>query len=817
MEAQQLTSLPGVDLHLLHLPAYAKFLLDHHLEEYARALLQCSRQLQLPILKYLEGLSENQLDAIGKARNAEMLTLFAQNKAEEIIENSVTNWVANRLPIIHRDLVVAEDIVLVSYSRRKVLREFLSRYTTDVHEFGAIMQEIDRFTVALDTNLLNAFIQYEQEKIKGINASLRQRESELLEAQDIGQIGSFEWDLAGKNSVYTPQVYKIFEIEKVTTMQSFMSDVHPDDQQKLAACIQSALRDGTLDCEYRYTRNNHEKVLWCRGRAVFDGLKPVRLTGTIMDITERSRIVERLTRSESLYKQAQAITHIGNWSWDFNSDEVRWSDEMFRIYGLMPQAESITVGRFLSFVHPDDEVKGAEEIRHSIESLVAKEYVFRIIAADGQVKVLRGRGEIMKDVNNKPATVMGTCQDITKEFHLNQAVEEREAYLDQLLKNAPDAIIVINERSEIILWNPRTEAIFGWKAEEVLNKNLVEIIIPDRYRAEHKRGMKHFLRTGEGRLLNNTIEIEALNRKGEEFFISLTISQSVQSDRPIFIAFIRDITKERKIATELGNKTRQLAWLNKSLELKNQELVRTNQELESFNFIASHDLQEPLRKIKIFSDRLLSDTQNRIDDDSRSYLEKVHQAAGRMQDLIDDFLEFSKAVSAPKDFETTDLREIIEEIESDLAVTLEEKKAAIELGELPKVQAIRYQIRQLMINLITNSLKYSRENTPVKIRITSQDVDGKDIAQSRATKDETYHAISISDNGIGFEQKYAEKIFELFQRLHTKDQFSGTGIGLAICKKIVENHEGFIEAEGTPGVGAKFTIYLPTKHSAKPA
>ncbi len=792
------------------LPAFAQYILDQKLEVYAINSLKVSREMDIPVLKFFSNIPDDQIIAISMGRNRQMFQALIKNDAFQYLEESTKIWVTNQLPNIQKDEISADDIVLVSAMRRKVLRNILTSYTNDITLFSNVMEEIDRFTVASDSRLFSTFFQLQSERISIINEKLQKREDELLEAQEIAQIGSFEWDISGKDSKFTPEVFRIFELEKTSGLESFLDDVHPDDREKLSTAIKQGWSNGHFDCEYRYLKNNKTKVIWSRGKIINSHDKPPKMMGTIMDITERSKIINQLQHSEELHKQAQSLTHIGNWSWHIDQEKVNWSDEMYRIYGLAPQSQEISVERFTSFIHPEDKETRVAEIQQAIQNLEVKEYHFRIITDDGETKVLRGRGEIIIDKNNKPVTLTGTYQDITKEFLLNKAVEEREKYLNQLIKNAPDGIIVINGQNDIILWNPKSEDIFGWKSEEVIGKSLSGVIVPPLYREDHLRGMERLLRTGESRILNKTIEIQALNKAGKEFFISLTVSQSTQSEQPIFIAFIRDITQEKKTKTELTLKTFELATLNQSLGEKNLELIRINRELESFNFIASHDLQEPLRKIRIYSNRMLESAEL-ISTPIRDYANKLNQAAERMQQLIEDFLSFSKAVAETQIFEPTNLSAILAESKHELAGILEEKNAIIEADELPVIEAMPFQMKQLLVNLIGNAVKYGRENVVPHVKITSSIIAGNEITNIAALPTASYLKISIADNGIGFDQKYAQKIFELFQRLHNREKYTGTGIGLAICKKIVENHKGFISAQGELDKGAVFNVYLPIK------
>ncbi len=249
----------------------------------------------------------------------------------------------------------------------------------------------------------------------------------------------------------------------------------------------------------------------------------------------------------------------------------------------------------------------------------------------------------------------------------------------------------------------------------------------------------------------------------------------------------------------------------KTLELEenNKELKYINTELESFNNIVSHDLQEPLRKIQMFISRLEEKEFDALSQQGRDYFSKVRIAANRMQTLLIDLVDYSRTIKGDKVFVETDLNKILAETIQDLSTNVEEKKAVIRIGKLPTIKAIPFQIKQLFINLVSNSLKYSKEDSIPQISITSNKITEKEMLENKIANKNDYYKIVITDNGIGFKQEYAEKIFLLFKRLETDPKYSGTGLGLAICNRIVDNHKGFIKVKSKPNVGAKFYIFIP--------
>src|SRR5690606_12248463 len=265
----------------------------------------------------------------------------------------------------------------------------------------------------------------------------------------------------------------------------------------------------------------------------------------------------------------------------------------------------------------------------------------------------------------------------------------------------------------------------------------------------------------------------------------------------IFLAVVQDVTE--------------LLENEQILKSKNEDLKRSNEELKSFNRVASHDLQEPLRKIQMFISRIRDTDFDNLSDKGRTYFKTVTDSASRMQKLIHYLLMYSRVNRADSIFEKTDMNIVLEKVKEDFANLIEENLLEVNSTQLPVLNAVFFQMEQLFTNIISNSFKYSKADEKAVVDISSEIVDRSEIDSNSNLASALYYKISLRDNGIGFKQEHAQKIFELFQRLHGKNEYGGTGIGLAICKKIVEQHYGFIDAESSPGEGAVFYIYLPVK------
>ncbi len=256
----------------------------------------------------------------------------------------------------------------------------------------------------------------------------------------------------------------------------------------------------------------------------------------------------------------------------------------------------------------------------------------------------------------------------------------------------------------------------------------------------------------------------------------------------------------------------ELAAQYKAIEKHADELKIKNDELQAFTYISSHDLQEPLRKIQTFSNIILTKEFPNMSENGKAKFERILYSTARMRELIDSLLAFSRTNIGERKFEQTDLNTIIEDVKETLSENILEKKAVINTDFHGPVNIIPFQFTQLMVNLITNSLKFSRTDTPMSIEIKSQVTKGAEWRNEKLVPELQYCHIHFRDNGIGFEPAYNEKIFGVFQKLHGRDKYEGTGIGLAIVKKIIENHNGVVSAKGEPMKGAEFNIFIPLEN-----
>jgi light-regulated signal transduction histidine kinase (bacteriophytochrome) len=284
--------------------------------------------------------------------------------------------------------------------------------------------------------------------------------------------------------------------------------------------------------------------------------------------------------------------------------------------------------------------------------------------------------------------------------------------------------------------------------------------------------------------------------------------QLMQQEKKLLAAndFLQKEIEERKISEQKVN------LLNEQLIANNESLKQMNEELDQFAYMASHDLQEPLRKIQVFSDKILKN--NNFDQDSEKYFGKIINSSKRMQHLINNLLDFSRHTVSSNDFKKTPLNDLVKNALTELEVEIEKSNAKINYGELPVVSAVPGLMQQLFYNLFSNAIKFRKSSVDLVIDVRAEKMSAVDLSKfTKYSTNKNYYKITVSDNGIGFDDKYAEDIFRVFKRLHSYHEFEGTGVGLSICKKIVEKHNGFIKAESEIDKGSTFIIGLPEMHA----
>ena len=394
---------------------------------------------------------------------------------------------------------------------------------------------------------------------------------------------------------------------------------------------------------------------------------------------------------------------------------------------------------------------------------------------------------------------------VVERQHAEEALRASEERYRTLVESAVDAIITSGYDGIIREWNRGAEAMFGYAREEAVGRPLT-MMMPLRYRQLHESGMQRYRETATPHVIGRTVELHGLRSDGQEFPVELSLSRWQASGEDFFTGIIRDVT-ERHAASAALRRSKH------SLERSNARLRERNQQLQEFAYAASHDLQEPLRKIAIFSELVRADYGSRLGRAGRAHLERIADAAGRMSALVRDLLAYSHVSTRGRAFSAVDLRNVVRDVQHDLEVLLSESGGTVAMEGLATVEADPVQMRQLFQNLISNGLKFRRPGVPPVVRISTSIIQRN---QDDGPPQEVC-AVRVEDNGIGFEEKYAERIFSPFQRLHTREEYSGTGIGLALCLRIVERHRGRIRARGTPGEGTTIEIVLPVSRHRRGA
>lgn len=377
---------------------------------------------------------------------------------------------------------------------------------------------------------------------------------------------------------------------------------------------------------------------------------------------------------------------------------------------------------------------------------------------------------------------------------LNEELKRSEERYHKMIEEVEDYAILLMDRSGVIQnWNKGAEKIKGYHESEIVGKHFSVFYLPED-RARHLPESLIAKATETGKAVQEGWRVR---KNGSRFWGSIVITALHDAAHNVigFSKVTRDLT-EKKLAED---KIRQYA----------SELEFQNKELEQFAYAAAHDMKEPLRKIQFYNNYIFDNSGQQLPEKAQEYLARSINAASRMRGLIDDLLTYSRASSFLQEMVETDLNVVINDVITANHDIIEKNNVTIEVGQLPVVRVIPFQFNQLFDNLLGNALKYRHPERQPRITINAEKTTVPPDERNMGLSESCFYKFSIIDNGIGFEPEYADKLFELFQRLHVQPGVTGSGIGLAICKKIVLNHHGVIKAYGNPGQGARFDIYIP--------
>lgn len=581
----------------------------------------------------------------------------------------------------------------------------------------------------------------------------------------------WDWNLVMDESYWGEGFQTIFgyDFKKIQTEKNFWTDhIHPDDFDKIYNGIRNAINgnDSKWVNEYRFQRadksyaNVLDRCIIIRDQSG----KAIRMVGAIQDITEKKTL-------EVLLDKANRLARIGSWEIDVINGSVYWSDITKEIREVEPDfAPTLTIGMG-NFVDGYSKDTIFQRVKDCIEKGTPWEDELQIITEKGNLKWIRtiGKAEM---VNGKCVKVYGSFQDIdtTKkaEIKILKLYEEKNTILESI----GDGFFALDKNWMVTYWNKEAEKILQRSKFEMMGKN-IWTAFPD---AVESRFYKYYEKA----------VAEKKAQHFEEYYERMNLWLDVSafpSDSGLSVYF-KNIT-ERKISEK------KLKELNEQLDKKAHKLAISNAELEQFAYVASHDLQEPLRMVSSFLTQLEKKYGDILDDKGRQYIYFAVDGAKRMRQIILDLLEFSRIGKLEGNMVEVNVNELIKEIILLSKNHIEETGAIINFDNLPSLSCTKTHLRQIFQNLISNAIKYHKENEPPVITISAEKRPG-------------HWLFSVNDNGIGIEPVYFNRVFTIFQRLHGKDEYSGTGIGLAIVKKIVERMEGEIWIESEPAKGSTF-------------
>jgi PAS domain S-box-containing protein len=509
-------------------------------------------------------------------------------------------------------------------------------------------------------------------------------------------------------------------------------------------------------------------------------------TGSVRDITERKQAEDDLRRSRERLDLAQKAARIGTFDWIIASGEVVWTEDLEVLYGLPIGGFDGRYETWMKSVHPDDRERAEADILRAIAERTDLDSVFRVVWPDGTVRWLYAKARTLYSDSGQPMRVIGINMDITE----RKRAEER---FRLAVESAPSGMVMVNQSGAIVLVNSQTEKLFGYRRDELIGQS-VEILLPKRFRQTHPEHRRNFFLDLRSRPMGVGPDLHGLRKDGSEFPIEIGLNPIETSEGMLVLSAIVDITERKRADEEIR---RLNAELEQRVEDRTAELEAANKELEAFSYSVSHDLRAPLRALDGFSRILLKEHAAGLSPQGRDFLGLVRDNARHMGQLVDDLLAFSRSSRHPVRKQSVDPARVVRQCLDELRSEQEGRRVEIFLADLSPCQAEPSLLKQVWMNLLSNALKYTRKRETARIEV-GWEKDGRD-------GESVYR---VKDNGVGFDMRYAGKMFDVFRRLHRAEEYEGTGVGLAIVQRIVHRHGGRVWAEAQPDQGATFFFTL---------
>ncbi|MVM35458.1 PAS domain-containing protein [Spirosoma sp. HMF4905] len=680
-----------------------------------------------------------------------------------------------------------------------------------------------------------------------VTALIRQQEhlatSEQINqlATEVADVATFHLRLADGHIDYQPLLAKILTGLETTQFDQFTlaNFIHPDDRAIRQQAYADGLVTGRIRFEVRFIWHDGS-VHWIRVQGAYimdESGKPWEVTGLVLDVTDQVLALQKLENSEAQMRSLVESAPFPIGVYVGRNMRIQLANQSIK--AVFGKGDDV-VGKLYSELLPE---LSNQEIFEQLDHVYTTGTPFHAknqrvdITVDGKLQPYYFNYSFtpLYDASGKVYGVMNTAAEITDLILAKQQLEKTESSLRGAIELAELATWSMDVKTSRFSYSER---FMDWLGFSESTKSMDEAYnpLPDEFRQSVADAIAATIAPGSSGIYHNehpiinrlTGQVRIISAQAQVFYddagepLSLTgTAQDITSQRQLQIALehqVQERTEELEAANEelsaineeLAATNEEYAATNEELEEANQLYSRSNENLQRFAYVASHDLQEPLRKVQQFGDLLKSQYAAQLGD-GIGYLERMQAAASRMSNLIKDLLSFSRISTRQDASSLVSLNNVVGTVLGDLDLRIQETGALVTVDPLPRIQGDKSQLEQLFQNLLSNALKFRQPTIAPVIQVTARTVANSELSPSikpgRVTP--MYHCIEVSDNGIGFDEKYIDRIFQVFQRLHSKSEFAGTGIGLAICEKVVANHGGAITAHSKPGQGATFSLYFP--------